>query len=45
GPAAAVPVALAPGGARAVADGAAELVLAPLFGARQPDLTAGRGVS
>ncbi|MGW9174498.1 ROK family transcriptional regulator [Streptomyces decoyicus] len=30
-----VPVALARGGARAVADGAAELVLAPLFGARQ----------
>ncbi|MFE0374841.1 ROK family protein [Streptomyces inhibens] len=33
GPATAVPVALAQGGARAVADGAAELVLAPLFGA------------
>ncbi len=31
----AVPVALARGGARTVADGAAELVLAPLFGARQ----------
>ncbi|WP_398950062.1 ROK family protein [Streptomyces sp. ID38640] len=35
---AAVPVALARGGARAVADGAAELVLAPLFGTRQPAL-------
>ncbi|MFF7411079.1 ROK family transcriptional regulator [Streptomyces lydicus] len=34
----AVSVALAPGGARAVADGAAELVLAPLFGARRPAL-------
>ncbi|MGW7575432.1 ROK family protein [Streptomyces sp. NPDC054765] len=39
----AVPVALARGGARAVADGAAELVLAPLFGARRPCLAAGRG--
>lgn len=37
-----VPVALARGGARAVADGAAELVLAPLFGSRQAGLTAGR---
>ncbi|WP_443058753.1 ROK family transcriptional regulator [Streptomyces sp. NBC_00400] len=34
----AVPVALARGGARVVADGAAELVLAPLFGGRQPGL-------
>ncbi|MFB6438866.1 ROK family protein [Streptomyces sp. NPDC056411] len=34
----AVPVALARGGARTVADGAAELVLAPLFGGR-PGLT------
>ncbi|MFG2829693.1 ROK family protein [Streptomyces sp. NPDC048434] len=33
-----VPVALARGGARVVADGAAELVLAPLFGARQSAL-------
>ncbi|MFF4606723.1 ROK family transcriptional regulator [Streptomyces sp. NPDC001339] len=32
----AVPVALAPGGAQAVADGAAELVLAPLFGPARP---------
>ncbi|MEU9121738.1 ROK family transcriptional regulator [Streptomyces sp. NPDC048506] len=32
----AVSVALAPGGARTVADGAAELVLAPLFGAARP---------
>lgn len=35
----AVPVTLARGGARAVADGAAELVLAPLFGTRRPALT------
>ncbi|MFG2137160.1 ROK family protein [Streptomyces sp. NPDC048650] len=38
GAGAAVPVALAPGGARAVADGAAQLVLAPLFGPRHPAL-------
>ncbi|MER0480132.1 ROK family transcriptional regulator [Streptomyces sp. Edi2] len=38
-----VPVALARGGARAVADGAAELVLAPLFGGRQSGL-AGRNL-
>ncbi|MEW2436265.1 ROK family transcriptional regulator [Streptomyces caniferus] len=37
-----VPVALARGGARAVADGAAELVLAPLFGRRRTGLAAGR---
>ncbi|MEU9114178.1 ROK family transcriptional regulator [Streptomyces sp. NPDC048483] len=45
GAGAAVPVALAPGGARAVADGAAQLVLAPLFGPRHPALAAGREVS
>ncbi|MEU4844305.1 ROK family transcriptional regulator [Streptomyces gilvosporeus] len=38
----AVPVMLAPGGARAVADGAAQLVLAPLFGPRHPALAASR---
>jgi hypothetical protein len=32
GSAAAVPVRLAPGGARGVAEGAAQLLLAPLFG-------------
>ncbi|MEW1750293.1 ROK family transcriptional regulator [Streptomyces angustmyceticus] len=36
-----VPVALAQGGARVVADGAAELVLAPLFGSRPGGLAAG----
>ncbi|MFF7228662.1 ROK family protein [Streptomyces sioyaensis] len=41
----AVPVALARGGARAVADGAAELVLVPLFGGRGPGLTGGLGAS
>nr|WP_241779552.1 ROK family transcriptional regulator [Streptomyces natalensis] len=38
----AVPVTLAPGGARTVADGAAQLVLAPLFGPRHPALAASR---
>nr|WP_246102706.1 ROK family transcriptional regulator [Streptomyces piniterrae] len=36
----AVPVSLAVGGARAVADGAAQLVLAPLFGPGNPGLAA-----
>lgn len=40
-----MPVTLAGGGARTVADGAAELVLAPLFGARGPGLTGGLGAS
>ncbi|AJT66878.3 hypothetical protein T261_5248 [Streptomyces lydicus] len=35
-----VPVSIAPGGARTVADGAAQLVLAPLFGPRHPGLAA-----
>ncbi|MFI9046686.1 ROK family protein [Streptomyces sp. NPDC053427] len=42
GAASAVPVALARGGARTVADGAAQLVLAPLFGPRHPALAASR---
>ncbi|MFJ9413885.1 ROK family protein [Streptomyces sp. NPDC101227] len=42
GAGAAVPVALARGGARTVADGAAQLVLAPLFGPRHPALAASR---
>ncbi|MET9548727.1 ROK family transcriptional regulator [Streptomyces sp. NPDC006627] len=37
-----VPVALAPGGARGVAEGAAQLVLAPLFGRAEAVLPAGR---
>ncbi|MFD8549991.1 ROK family protein [Streptomyces sp. NPDC059649] len=40
---AAVSVALAPGGARTVADGAAELVLAPLFGGPRPVRQTGEG--
>nr|WP_030815704.1 ROK family transcriptional regulator [Streptomyces sp. NRRL S-337] len=39
----AVSVALAPGGARTVADGAAELVLAPLFGGHRPVRQTGQG--
>ncbi|MFF8640260.1 ROK family protein [Streptomyces sp. NPDC015345] len=40
-----VPVALAPGGARGVAEGAAQLVLAPLFGRADAALPAGRAVA
>ncbi|WPO73562.1 MULTISPECIES: ROK family transcriptional regulator [unclassified Streptomyces] len=40
-----VPVALAPGGARGVAEGAAQLVLAPLFGRADAVLPAGRVVA
>ncbi|MFF4949619.1 ROK family transcriptional regulator [Streptomyces chattanoogensis] len=44
GAGAAVPVSIAPGGARTVADGAAQLVLAPLFGPRYPGLASGADV-
>ncbi|WP_399925674.1 ROK family protein [Streptomyces kanamyceticus] len=40
-----VPVALAPGGARGVAEGAAQLVLAPMFGRADAALPAGRVVA
>ncbi|MFH8554594.1 ROK family transcriptional regulator [Streptomyces celluloflavus] len=39
-----VPVALAPGGTRTVADGAAQLVLAPLFGPHRPAFAAQGGL-